>query len=103
MGIIIKIRFKDSFKAKGEAIRPVFLTYAGNALVISESQGINHSLSLAHFSPAALKTQATVFIALSFRKCSHPLCLNFPNFHILRCSTPTLCFHDLPPAYHTLF
>ena len=55
MGIIIKLRFKDSFKAKGEAIRPVFLMYAGNALVISEAQDINHSLFLARLSPADLK------------------------------------------------
>lgn len=98
MGIIIQLRFKDSFKAKGEAIRPVFPRNARNALAFSEPQYVNHALSLAHVTSAALKTRAMLFIALCLCRCSYPLCLNFPNFLISRWSPPTLVFSWSSPS-----
>lgn len=48
MGIIIQLRFKDSFKPKGEAIRFVFPRNAGNAWARSEARCMNQTFSLAH-------------------------------------------------------
>lgn len=82
MRTTIKRRFKDSFKAKGEAIGPMFLRNAENTLTFPESSYINHTLSLAPFTPAILKKEACFSLLWCLCRCLHPLNLKFPNFRI---------------------